>query len=83
MWFKFAIDLFMPEEHRDAVFAFIHDNRHTLRGCAMKEDGLPAFYSPDFWCARRMRCDPGGDQKPTTNSAPQCASASARPRWRV
>lgn len=32
--FKFA-DLFMPEEHRDAVCAFIHDNRHTLPGCAM------------------------------------------------
>ncbi len=46
--FKFA-DLFMPEEHRDAVFAFIHDNRHTFaRLRYVKEDGLPAFYSPDF-----------------------------------
>ena len=42
--FKFA-DLFMPEEHRDAVFAFIHDNRHTFaRLRYVKEDGLPAFY---------------------------------------
>ena len=46
--FKFA-DLFMPEEHRDAVCAFIHDNRHTFaRLRYVKEDGLPAFYSPDF-----------------------------------
>ena len=50
--FKFA-DLFMPEEHRDAVFAFIHDNRTLCPAALCEGRRFARVYSPDFWCARR------------------------------
>ena len=57
------------------AFCKISENRHTFaRLRYVKDDGLPAFYSPDFPGAHRRRDLPGGNQGAAADDSPQRAA---------
>ncbi|KAI9549202.1 hypothetical protein GHT06_006615 [Daphnia sinensis] len=63
------------------AFCKISENRHTFaRLRYVKDDGLPAFYSPDFLVRPQARCT-WSKPKAKNKHPPQRATEKSKPRW--